>query len=667
MHIKKLKIVAVFLVGVIMVFSLIATRNFFKTNAAHGDTVQNLAVFADQLSPQFTNWSWNSTVNLSNTSPVYSGTSSISFSPSAWGALYLHSNTTIDPSAYTSLQFAMQTSDQEKNFTVVFYDANNQQIKSLPLSQYPGVSQNGWMVYTIPLSLVSQPISGFSLQETSGSAGPVVSVDSIQFIANQPLPTTVSTNQTYPIYSDALSTGWINWSWSSSLNFSLTTPVYQGATAASFATTSGYGGFYLHTDQGIDTTPYQVLTFAAKAGGAGQTYSVTAYDTNNQQTHPLVALDNYGGQPGMDSWKTYNIPLQDLNANGKTMKGILIQDTSGKSQQTLYLDSIALGGAQTAQTNTVMTISTAIVTPTTAASTVVHTSGNPLAGHSFFNDPDANPARQQEQKWHASRPNDAAAMAKIADQPKAIWMGSWNSNIQSDVQTVVDKAASANTVPLFVAYNIPNRDCGSYSAGGSGSLQSYDAWISSFAQGIGNRHAAVVLEPDAVAQVTCLSANEQSQRFAALSYAVQTLKALANTTVYIDAGHSGWIAASDMANRMNQAGIAKADGFALNVSNFMSDSDSISYGTQLSSLMGGKHFILDTSRNGNGSTLDNQWCNPDGRALGNKPTTQTNNALVDASVWIKYPGESDGTCNGAPAAGVWDASYALGLAQRAHW
>ena len=78
----------------------------------------------------------------------------------------------------------------------------------------------------------------------------------------------------------------------------------------------------------------------------------------------------------------------------------------------------------------------------------------------------------------------------------------------------------------------------------------------------------------------------------------------------------------------------------------------------------GKHFIIDTSRNGIGST-SGEWCNPKGQSLGSEPTTNTGNALVDALLWIKQPGESDGTCNGGPAAGTWWADYALGLGRNA--
>jgi endoglucanase len=105
----------------------------------------------------------------------------------------------------------------------------------------------------------------------------------------------------------------------------------------------------------------------------------------------------------------------------------------------------------------------------------------------------------------------------------------------------------------------------------------------------------------------------------------------------------------------------------LNISNFDTDAANGTYGSAISALIGNKHFVVDTSRNGNGPTSDNQWCNPSGRALGHTPTTVTGNALIDAYLWVKHPGESDGTCNGGPAAGVWWPDQALSLATNAGW
>ena len=116
-----------------------------------------------------------------------------------------------------------------------------------------------------------------------------------------------------------------------------------------------------------------------------------------------------------------------------------------------------------------------------------------------------------------------------------------------------------------------------------------------------------------------------------------------------------------MAEHLRRSALDQADGFALNVSNFIPTPESIRYGERISALVGGKHFIIDTSRNGAGG--NGEWCNPRGQALGAMPTTRPGNPLVDAFLWIKQPGESDGTCNGGPKAGKWWPEYALELAR----
>ncbi len=201
--------------------------------------------------------------------------------------------------------------------------------------------------------------------------------------------------------------------------------------------------------------------------------------------------------------------------------------------------------------------------------------------------------------------------------------------------------------------------------GGVNSPDGYKSWVQAFASGIGSNKAAVIIEPDAIAAIDCLSASDQQTRFGLIQYVVATLGRLPNVAVYIDAGHSGWVATSVMADRLKQAGISAADGFALNASNFISTSDNVRYGTEISGKISGKHFVVDTSRNGNGATPDHQWCNPSGRALGQKPSTRTGLANVDAYLWIKPPGSSDGQCSGGPSAGVFWPEYAVGLAERA--
>ncbi len=248
---------------------------------------------------------------------------------------------------------------------------------------------------------------------------------------------------------------------------------------------------------------------------------------------------------------------------------------------------------------------------------------------------------------------------QITTMPSAVWVGDWYSTPSAAISPII--AVAEKTTPVFVAYNIPGRDCGSYSAGGADSNANYIQWITSFAQSIGSHSAIVILEPDALAQLDCLDEAGRDARLFLISQAVHILKTKSAATVYIDAGHSRWHSTTIMAERLKRANISESDGFSLNVSSFIATSEIADFGTKLSKLVDNTHFIIDTSRNGNGASPTNEWCNPRGRALGVNPTTETTNSLIDAFLWIKHPGESDGNCNGAPTAGIWWPEYAAEL------
>jgi endoglucanase len=269
-----------------------------------------------------------------------------------------------------------------------------------------------------------------------------------------------------------------------------------------------------------------------------------------------------------------------------------------------------------------------------------------------------------------AEPVERALISKIAAQPQGEWFGGWDADIRVAVDEAVSQAERQGQVPLLVAYNVPNRDCGQYSKGGAADPAGYKTWINAYAAAIGNRPAIVVLEPDALPQVAeCLSLPDQEQRFELVRYALDTLLALPKTAVYLDAGHSNWVPAEVMAERLKRAGIERARGFSLNVSNYERDQNLIAYAHRVIDKLGvPTHFILDSSRNGNGPATGNEpWCNPAGRALGRAPSTQTGDEALDAFVWIKCPGESDGECKGGPAAGSWFAERALEMARNATW
>lgn len=333
----------------------------------------------------------------------------------------------------------------------------------------------------------------------------------------------------------------------------------------------------------------------------------------------------------------------------------------------IYIDGVTPAIQETEEATKAATTKTSETTAASSSEVVPlpSISGANLTGLNLYAHP-YGPAAQQAALWaKQGRVSDASIMNRLSNMPLAEWFGGWSGDVQAAARNYVS-GAPADSLPVLVAYNIPHRDCGSYSAGGTEESQ-YIGWIRGMANGIGSHKALVILEPDALAGISCLDANTAAKRMDLLRQAVAVLKSNAKTRVYLDAGNPAWLPVDRASELLNQAGVASADGFSLNVSNFTTTEANITYGSQISAKTGGAHFVVDTSRNGNGPAPGGEWCNPAGRALGRTPTTRTGNGLADAFLWVKTPGESDGSCNGAPNAGEWMPDYALGLAKNAGW
>ena len=120
-----------------------------------------------------------------------------------------------------------------------------------------------------------------------------------------------------------------------------------------------------------------------------------------------------------------------------------------------------------------------------------------------------------------------------------------------------------------------------------------------------------------------------------------------------------------MARRLHLAGIGMADGFALNVSNVHGTESTSRTASSSRSSSAASTSSSTPAATASAEHRRDDWCNPRGRALGTAPTTNTGNPLIDAFLWVKAPGESDGTCGGGPAAGMWWSAYALELSRAA--
>ena len=112
------------------------------------------------------------------------------------------------------------------------------------------------------------------------------------------------------------------------------------------------------------------------------------------------------------------------------------------------------------------------------------------------------------------------------------------------------------------------------------------------------RPATVIIEPDGLGviphYVTLEGSMEWCQpdevdpatatadRFEQLNYAVDAFAALEDTSTYLDGTSSAWLNVAEVSDRLVKAGVERATGFFLNVSNYQYTANQTAYGTWVS-------------------------------------------------------------------------------------
>jgi endoglucanase len=250
-----------------------------------------------------------------------------------------------------------------------------------------------------------------------------------------------------------------------------------------------------------------------------------------------------------------------------------------------------------------------------AASAMASPVASPASGHAlspstrFYVPPPAQGSLQQiAQLTLSGKLKDAGLIATMETVPSAVWLDGettaqaaepgnegWeqaDADVALQVKKTVLAASLEHTVPIFVAYNIPGRDCSAYSAGGAPSDAAYDAWISSIKSALGDAKAVVLEEPDALANLPsyCGAAYASeypditnTTRIDDIDYAVTTLEGDPNISLYLDGGNSDWQNVGGMAETLVAAGVQQSQGFFLNVSNYQYNANLDFFGTWVSS------------------------------------------------------------------------------------
>ncbi len=364
--------------------------------------------------------------------------------------------------------------------------------------------------------------------------------------------------------------------------------------------------------------------------------------------------------------------------------------------------------------------------PVTAATTPhAPTNMNPFEGARMYVNPDY---AKSVEALIASHAGEAELLKKMAAIPTAIWMSSIadTKNLPRYLDDALrqQKADAKPTVTTVVVYDLPNRDCNAAASAGElaatpdGEARYQRDFIDVIAAAFAahpDQRIAVVLEPDSLGNLvtnlvnpTCQVAEGIYKR--GIAYAIAKLS-LPNVFIYLDAAHSGWLGWPKNLTRsipvfkevMDMAGgVDRVRGFAFNVSNYnpaknptnaprdpaSAPNDELEYVADFSRALSaagitGKAFVIDTARNGKPFIrgTSGNWCNIKGAGLGERPATAPSPG-VDAYLYIKPPGESDGTSDakasrfdrncasddatpGAPEAGKMFDSYLITLLKNA--
>ncbi len=335
------------------------------------------------------------------------------------------------------------------------------------------------------------------------------------------------------------------------------------------------------------------------------------------------------------------------------------------------------------------------ITPTLDGSTnqggsagQVTVAGNPFKNLSLYLNPEYAKSIRASMKL---APELAPKMEKLVNISTAIWLDK-TAKIPAAEAALADArriqtSTGKKQVVTLVVYNLPDRDCAAYaSAGelkGTSGLATYkSSYIDAIAKifkKYNDVRIVAIIEPDSLPNLAT-NMNLQSCQIAApfyregVAYAVKSL-ALPHTSLYLDSAHGGWLGWNDNRRKMAQifkevldsaGGSEKIRGFATNVSNYSvnringADSngdafyefnparDELTFIRLFSQDLAdagikNRFFVIDTSRNGQIKTrsVRGSWCNVKNAGIGERPRIEPSES-VDAYLWIKPPGESDG-------------------------
>jgi endoglucanase len=298
--------------------------------------------------------------------------------------------------------------------------------------------------------------------------------------------------------------------------------------------------------------------------------------------------------------------------------------------------------------------------------------GNVLANTRWYIAGPKSNAGIAEAQYAKSNPSWAKALSVIANAPSERRFWYWNEpNPENVVANYLEwsQITQPDSTVLLTTYDLVHGPC-KHNGDSPAFVRSYRKWINRLADGIGNFRVVMIFEIDALITKGCLTPHGLHVRLVdEIKWGVQRLEQDPHVVVYIDAGAADAIGYQGTANMLQTAGIRYAQGFSLNATHFDWTTKELYYGQEISRVLGGVHFVVNTGGSGRGPLVpadravrgNEVLCNPPGRGLG-PLSTHTGYRWADGLLWDDDPGESGGQCRpGAPPIPDFWPAYAVML------
>jgi hypothetical protein len=140
------------------------------------------------------------------------------------------------------------------------------------------------------------------------------------------------------IYDNALASGWeaAGWSYGATVDLASTARAVSAPNAIAVTFTEGFGGLSFRSASPIAAGEFQAITFWVWGAPGGSPLSVYSQPADDGPTSALYTFTAPGG-----AWAEISVPLSALGSPA-TIKRFAIQDDSGGSGSTIYVDDVRL-------------------------------------------------------------------------------------------------------------------------------------------------------------------------------------------------------------------------------------------------------------------------------------------------------------------------------------